>query len=120
MHLRAQRLARQSRAHGVLEGGGAADVTQAIEDEPRAGQPAQRVGHAPKVVHARIAVQGDVLHISQLQPAFTQNIADGLRGHAGPVFNAAKALFLRAGDQPTIAHEARGRVAVERIQAKDD
>src|SRR5207249_11040745 len=70
-------------------------------------------------MHARLAIDRDVIDVAEVDPGFVEAVADRLGGQAGPMFDATKPLFLGGGNEFAIAHEAGGRVAVIGVNSED-
>jgi hypothetical protein len=67
----------------------------------------------------RPAGDGKQIDIRGADSSHAQALGDGAGRKSGDVFDAAKALFLDSGDEPSVADEDGGDIAVIRVQAKD-
>ena len=94
-------------------------IAQPIENQPRRGTVQKRIAQAPQQVRLRVAVDGDVVDITQADPAFRQAVADGLRGKASPMLDPSKSFLLSGGDNFAIIDEAGGSVAVVGVEPED-
>ena len=61
-----------------------------------------------------------MLNIRELRPGLGEAVASGLGRETGPMLDAPKALLLRGCHDQAIADKAGGRIAMIRIQSKDE
>jgi hypothetical protein len=115
----AQSIAGEGGAKGVLDGGGVANVAQAVFDEAEVGPVAEDEEETAPIVDAGLAVDGDVVEVTEAQAGFAEAEFGGFSGEAGPVLDAPEALFFGGSDDATIANEAGGGVAVVGVEAQD-
>jgi hypothetical protein len=97
---------------------------------PAGAQLAQHIGEVrPMLSHeqealqpprARVAVDGEHRHVRELRARLAQTVGDRLRGEAGPVLDAPKALFLRRSHQLAIHQDGRRRITVIRVDPQND
>ena len=73
-----------------------------------------------QIVHARLAIDRDVIDIAKFSRAFAQAVIDRLGRQPGPMLDPAKALLLRGGDEFAIDNQARGGIGVVGVKAQDD
>ena len=59
-----------------------------------------------------LVVEGDGVHVGRGDPGLGEHVLDRAAREARVVLHAAEALLLRGGDDPSVAHEARGGVVV--------
>jgi hypothetical protein len=83
-----------------------------MEHQPRIGTMTKDEGDAPPIIHARFAIDGDMLNVPQGDTALAQTIVDRLRGQTGPMFDSAKPFFLGRRDQLPVPDKAGSGVAV--------
>jgi len=86
-------------------------------DRRALGQDEFRALEEPRV---RIAVDGDVVDVVQIDARFIEAVADGDRWEAGPVFDAAEAFFLGCRDEFPVHDDGRRGVGVMGVDSEDD
>ena len=57
-------------------------------------------------------VDRNMIDIGQFEPAFAQAIIDRARRQTGPMFDPAKALLFRRGDEFAVDKQTRGGIGV--------
>ena len=86
-------------AEGDFDAGGFADVAEAAEDKANFGAVREKIEEATEVVYFRAPIDGDVVELGELDSGFFEAVGDGLGGKAGPVLDAAKALFFSGSNE---------------------
>src|SRR3954451_9609333 len=73
-----------------------AAVPETAEQETHFGRMGCQICDFPHAMGPAVLVNGEMLHICQTQPGFTQAVGDGLRGEPRPMLDPAKALLFRS------------------------
>ena len=73
---------------------------------------AKNVKKPPPIIHARLAIDRDVLDVAEAHACFTQTELDRFGRQTGPMFDAPEPFLLRCRHQRTIAHQASRRIPV--------
>jgi hypothetical protein len=99
--------------------GHVAQVRQAVLDRGQPRPAAEREERLVQQVRPRVPGDGDVGDAREVGAGLVQDGSDGAGGEAGPVLDAVEPLLLHAGQEMAVAHQDRGRVAVEGVDAED-
>jgi hypothetical protein len=73
----------------------------------------------PPVIHARLAIDGNVLKVAESQSAFGKAVSDGLSGQPCPMLHTPKAFLFGGSDKLPVADQTRRRVAVIGVEPED-
>ena len=102
-----------------LDRGGTADVLYLLGDQFRMRSMRQNEMQAPPIVHARLAVDRDMIDIAPAQPAFMQTVIERVGRQPGPMLDPAKTFFLRRGDNFSIDNQTRGGIGVISVETEN-
>ena len=94
-------------------------IANLLHDQSRIGSMPQNKGEPAPVVHARVAIDRDVIDVLERDAAFAQTVIDRLSGQARPMFDPAKTLFLGRGDELAVLDQTRRGIAVVSVKAED-
>jgi hypothetical protein len=70
-------------------------------------------------IRSRVAAHRDVIDLGASDSRVLEALCNRERWKPGPVFDAAKSLFLECDDELTVAQENSGYVAVKGVDAQD-
>ena len=94
-------------------------VAPTVEQHRDAWAAPQRVYQLTAQIRAAVLVDRYMLYVMKADTRRIQAVADGLGRETCPMLDTAKALFLGSGNHLAVAQKARGRVAVEGVNAED-
>ncbi len=120
MYFGPERLALKRGLDVFFEGSGAFHVRETLEDEAQARAAAQDVERTAEVVDLGVPIDGDVIHIAQLEPSIGKAPFHRLGGQTRPVLDTAKALLFSSSDEFAVFDECGGGVAMEGVETEDN
>jgi hypothetical protein len=120
VHLAMKSLARAIYFQHIRNALARATVLEPMDDKLRVHAPRRQIGELPQEISAIILIDRDMLNVGQPDTRFSQAVSDRLGWEAGPMLHTTKAFLLRRSDELTVTDESSRRVAMERIEAKNN
>lgn len=114
-----ERLAGKGRRKLRVDAGALALIAQPLEDEPRVWPPQRCVANAPQQVRLRIAVERDVIDVTERHAGLYEAIADRFGRKPRPMLDAPETLLFRRRNDFAITDDASRRVAMVGVEAEN-
>src|SRR4051812_42631440 len=115
MRLSAKSLPGEIRFEQLMDALASLAVAQSVQNEARIGTPGKKVSELLAQMCAAVLVDRNVVDVRERRLGLAQTIRNRLTGKSGPMLDAAKAFFFRGGDQPAVAKQSGGGIAVKCI-----